>query len=66
MENSENTFNLIYEVVRQIPRGTVATYGQVAALAGNATAKVIAATRTTEMSFLNLIRKPPPYIIRIK
>lgn len=35
MENSENTFNLIYEVVRQIPRGTVATYGQVAALAGN-------------------------------
>ena len=35
MENPENTFNLIYEVVRQIPRGTVATYGQVAALAGN-------------------------------
>ena len=30
-----NSFELIYDVVRQIPRGTVATYGQVAALAGN-------------------------------
>ena len=28
-------FAKIYEVVRQIPRGTVATYGQIAALAGN-------------------------------
>ena len=35
MKDSGNTFNLIYDVVRQIPRGTVATYGQVAALAGN-------------------------------
>ena len=31
----KNTYELIYEVVRQIPRGKVATYGQVAALAGN-------------------------------
>lgn len=31
----KNTFEKIYEVVKQIPRGTVATYGQVAALAGN-------------------------------
>ncbi|MDO4567444.1 MAG: MGMT family protein [Clostridia bacterium] len=31
----ENTFELIYAVVRRIPRGRVATYGQVAALAGN-------------------------------
>jgi len=31
----ENTFDLIYDVVRQIPYGKVATYGQVAALAGN-------------------------------
>ncbi len=31
----KNTFEKIYNVVRQIPRGTVATYGQVAALAGN-------------------------------
>ena len=32
---SKNSFERIYEVVRQIPRGCVATYGQVAALAGN-------------------------------
>ena len=30
-----NSYEKIYEVVRQIPKGTVATYGQVAALAGN-------------------------------
>ena len=30
-----NTFELIYDVVRKIPRGKVMTYGQVAALAGN-------------------------------
>lgn len=30
----KNTFELIYNVVRQIPRGKVATYGQVALLAG--------------------------------
>lgn len=30
-----NTYEKIYEVVRQIPKGYVATYGQVAALAGN-------------------------------
>lgn len=29
------TFDLIYDVVKQIPKGKVATYGQVAALAGN-------------------------------
>lgn len=31
----DNTFEKIYEVVRRIPQGTVATYGQVALLAGN-------------------------------
>lgn len=31
----KNTFEKIYEVVKRIPRGKVATYGQVAALAGN-------------------------------
>lgn len=31
----KSTFELIYDVVKQIPRGKVATYGQVAALAGN-------------------------------
>ncbi len=30
-----NTFERIYEVVKQIPKGRVASYGQVAALAGN-------------------------------
>ena len=30
-----NTFEKIYEVVKQIPRGYVATYGQIAELAGN-------------------------------
>lgn len=31
----KNTFERIYDVVRQIPEGCVASYGQVAALAGN-------------------------------
>ncbi len=31
----KNTFELIYDVVCQIPPGRVATYGQVAMLAGN-------------------------------
>lgn len=30
-----NTFERIYEIVSQIPYGKVATYGQIAALAGN-------------------------------
>lgn len=30
-----STFELIYEQVRKIPRGKVATYGQIAMLAGN-------------------------------
>ena len=30
-----SVFEKIYEVVRRIPKGTVATYGQVALLAGN-------------------------------
>ena len=30
-----NSYERIYAVVRSIPRGTVATYGQVARLAGN-------------------------------
>ena len=31
----KNSYEKIYDVVRQIPRGRVATYGQVAELAGN-------------------------------
>lgn len=30
-----NTFELIYDVVKHIPKGKVMTYGQVATLAGN-------------------------------
>ena len=30
-----NFFNTVYQKVKQIPRGKVATYGQIAALAGN-------------------------------
>lgn len=30
-----NTFERIYEIVKQIPKGKVASYGRVAALAGN-------------------------------
>lgn len=30
-----NTFSIIYDIVKQIPYGKVATYGQIAALAGN-------------------------------
>lgn len=33
--DEKNSFELIYEVVKQIPKGKVATYGQVARLAGN-------------------------------
>lgn len=32
---SESTFDRIYAVVKRIPRGRVATYGQIAMLAGN-------------------------------
>jgi len=35
LENNMNTYEKIYEVVKRIPKGTVATYGQVARLAGN-------------------------------
>lgn len=34
-QTKQSTFALIYDVVRQIPKGRVATYGQVAALAGS-------------------------------
>lgn len=32
---SGNAFELIYEQVKRIPKGRVATYGQIASLAGN-------------------------------
>lgn len=33
--DEKNTFERIYEIVRRIPYGKVATYGQIAAFAGN-------------------------------
>ena len=35
MAESGNSYQKIYEIVKQIPKGCVASYGQVAALAGN-------------------------------
>lgn len=35
MADSQTVFERIYEVVKQIPKGKVATYGQIAAMAGN-------------------------------
>jgi methylated-DNA-protein-cysteine methyltransferase-like protein len=35
LKRTENVFERIYEVVKQVPEGCVATYGQVALLAGN-------------------------------
>ena len=35
MEQKSTTFTQIYDIVRQIPYGKVATYGQIAELAGN-------------------------------
>lgn len=32
---TESSFSRIYEIVQRIPKGKVATYGQVALLAGN-------------------------------
>ena len=35
MSQSSTVFDKIYEVVRRIPKGKVATYGQIALVAGN-------------------------------
>ena len=34
-DREKSSYEKIYDVVKQIPKGMVATYGQVAALAGN-------------------------------
>ncbi len=39
-EEHERLYNRIYLVVRQIPRGQVATYGQIATIVGNCTARM--------------------------
>ncbi len=43
METTETNslYDRIYAVVRQIPRGRVATYGQVAAIVGKCTARTV-------------------------
>ena len=40
-ESKDNSFQRIYEVVRNIPKGKVMTYGQVALLANVATPRVV-------------------------
>lgn len=50
-----NTFDKIYEVVQKIPRGRVATYGQVAFLAGN--------PRMARVVGYALHHNPRPFII---
>ena len=37
----ERLYSRIYAVVRQIPRGKVATYGQIAAIVGDCTARMV-------------------------
>ena len=35
VKTSDNFFGIVYEIVKRIPTGKVATYGQIAGLAGN-------------------------------
>lgn len=35
MSNNNNFYNKVYDVVRHIPKGRVATYGQIAAMCGS-------------------------------
>ncbi len=37
----ERLYSRIYAIVRQIPRGNVATYGQIAAIVGDCTARMV-------------------------
>ena len=41
VEPSVRTYDRIYAVVRQIPPGKVATYGQIAAIVGGCTARMV-------------------------
>ena len=50
-----NTFEKIYEVVKNIPKGKVATYGQVAFLAGN--------PRWSRVVGYALHNNPEPFVI---
>jgi alkylated DNA nucleotide flippase Atl1 len=39
--NKPSSYNRIYEIILQIPRGKVTTYGQIARLAGNCTPRMV-------------------------
>ena len=41
MKNSESTYQKIYQVVNHIPYGRIATYGQIAQLVDNCTARMV-------------------------
>ncbi len=39
--NHQPTYDRVYQVVRQVPLGKVATYGQIAAIVGRCTARMV-------------------------
>ena len=41
MEEEPRLYELIYAIVRQVPRGRVATYGQIARIAGRCSAQMV-------------------------
>jgi methylated-DNA-protein-cysteine methyltransferase-like protein len=41
MKKSESTYQKIYEIISQIPYGKVTTYGQIARLVDNCTARMV-------------------------
>lgn len=41
MDEEPRLFDLIYDIVRQVPRGRVATYGQIARIAGRCSAQMV-------------------------
>ena len=55
MNNEYNFFNKVYNAVKRIPKGRVATYGQIAAMCGNPRAARVVGTA--------LHRNPEPGVI---
>ena len=41
MDEEPRLYDLIYDIVRQVPRGRVATYGQIARIAGRCSAQMV-------------------------
>jgi methylated-DNA-protein-cysteine methyltransferase-like protein len=41
MTHKQMTYERIYQVIKQIPRGQVATYGQIAQIAGDCSARMV-------------------------